>query len=157
MLFRSQSTAPATLKYPTVKPVGDKQQSRYDVLSTRKIFPTRYPDFASLIQLGIRTEWKLKLAKVGWQDLDMMDDPSYGILTCEFLSSFTVTDDGLLSFRIANKHHQISKTELATMFGWQLVEQQQLPDAYATPFWLKITGLPSTTTYKAKTDRKSVV
>ncbi|KAK1359209.1 hypothetical protein POM88_043683 [Heracleum sosnowskyi] len=33
------------------------------------------------------------------------------------------------------------------MFGWKLIEQQVLPHNYVTPFWLEITGLPSTTKY----------
>ncbi|KAK1374096.1 hypothetical protein POM88_030289 [Heracleum sosnowskyi] len=43
------------------------------------------------------------------------------------------------------------------MFGWQLVEQHPLPEDYATPFWLKITGLPSTASYKAQSASSSAI
>ncbi|KAK1374332.1 hypothetical protein POM88_030525 [Heracleum sosnowskyi] len=123
----------------------------------------RYPAVKGILQSRLwgkhnaLAELSHKLEKVGWTDLLIMDEPSYSTLTYEFLSSFTVTSEGSLSFRIANQSHVITKAELATMFGWQLVEQHPLPEDYATPCWLKITGLPSTESYKAQSASASAI
>lgn len=71
-------------------------------------------------------------------------------LTYEFLSSFAVINEHTLSFRIANVQHEISKSELADMFEWRLVEQESLPENYATLFWLKITQLSTSESYNTQ-------
>ena len=145
----SETEKPVIVKYPAVKTSGDTQQNLYATLSKRPVFLNKYVDSDATYRLNITKELTYKLAKVGWRGLLLMDEPSYSTLTYEFLSSFTVTTEGLLSFRIANTNHQITKAQLANMFDWELVEPQKLPADYATPFWLKITGLPSTTRYIA--------
>lgn len=79
-----------------------------------------------------------------------MNEPSYGTLTCEFLSSFTISSEGLLYFRITNKNYDITKTHLANMFDWQIAAQQPLPENYVTSFWLKIIRFPITQRYIAQ-------
>ncbi|KAK1374333.1 hypothetical protein POM88_030526 [Heracleum sosnowskyi] len=153
----SRASTVVSQRYPAVKTVGETQRSRYAKLSKRPVFPNKYVNDYAIGQLEIVAELSHKLEKVGWTDLLIMDEPSYSTLTYEFLSSFTVTSEGSLSFRIANQSHVITKAELATMFGWQLVEQHPLPEDYATPFWLKITGLPSTESYKAQSASASAI
>ena len=111
------------------------------------MLPNKYVDIDATYRLNINKEFAHKLAKVGWRGLLLMDEPSYSTLTYEFLSSFTMTTEGPLSFRIANKNHQITKAQLANMFDWQLVEPQQPPPDYANPFWRKIIGMPTTSRY----------
>ena len=106
--------------------------------------PNKYVESILLADLDIEEDLHYRLAQVVWSDLIDMNEPSYATLTYEFLSSFTITSEGLLSFRIANQYHQIMKEKLAIMFNWKLVEQQQLLEKFATPFWLKITCLPTT-------------
>ncbi|KAK1371259.1 hypothetical protein POM88_037351 [Heracleum sosnowskyi] len=153
----SKASTVVSQRYPAVKTVGETQRSRYANLSKRPVFPNKYVSDYAIGQLEIVAELRHKLEKVRWTDLLIMDEPSYATLTYEFLSSFTVTSEGSLSFRIANQSHVITKAELATMFGWQLVEQHPLPEDYATPFWLKITGLPSTESYKAQSASASSI
>ncbi|KAK1380778.1 hypothetical protein POM88_027522 [Heracleum sosnowskyi] len=138
---------PAIQKFPIVKYVGDNQWKLYTILSKRPVFPNKYVDTFSLDLLDCQEEFTHKLAQIGWNDLFNMDEPPFSNLTYEFLSSLTVMDDSTLSFRIANIQHEVTKSSLAKMFDWQLIEQQAPPKNYATPFWLKITGLPSTETY----------
>lgn len=114
-------------------------------------------DPLSLWSLGIHEELSDKLEKIGWSDLMVMDEPSYETLTLEFLSSFEVSKEGTLSFRIGNVRHEISKCRLAGMFGWEIVEQQVLSKDYATPFWLRVTGLPRTEKYKARSTSSEMI
>ena len=155
--LRVDSIQPTIIRYPAVKFSGESQRSLYTTLSQRPVFPNKYTDMDAIDLLGIIPELKHKLAKVGWSDLLKMDDPSYATLTREFLSSFMVTEDGLLSFRIANQNHQITKDTLASMFGWKLIDTQPLPSDFATPFWLRITGLPATERYVAQNSATSKI
>ncbi|KAK1366339.1 hypothetical protein POM88_041900 [Heracleum sosnowskyi] len=139
--------APAIQKFPIVKYVGDNQRKLYTILSKRSVFPNKYVDTFSLDLLDCHEEFAHKLVQIGWHDLLNMDEPAFSNLTYEFPSSLTVMHDTTLSFRIANVQHEVTKSSLAKMFDWQLIEQQAPPKNYATPFWLKITGLPSTETY----------
>ena len=107
--LRVDSIQPTVIKYPAAKLSGESQWSLYTTLSQRPVFSNKYADMRALDLLGIIPEWKHKLAKVGWSDLLKMDEPSYATLTREFLRVFVVTEDGLLSFRIANLNHQIRK------------------------------------------------
>ncbi|KAK1402937.1 hypothetical protein POM88_002542 [Heracleum sosnowskyi] len=118
----SKASTVVSQRYPTVKTTGETQLSRYAKLSKRPVFPNKYVNDYAIGQLEIVAELSHKLEKVGWTDLLIMDEPSYSTLTYEFLSSFTVTSEGSLSFRLANQSHVITKAELDTMFGWQLVE-----------------------------------
>ncbi|WOG92634.1 hypothetical protein DCAR_0311908 [Daucus carota subsp. sativus] len=112
--------------------------------------PSRAHLFSSSLQQRSRSfdvlecedQFEDKLPKIGWTDLGEMSEPSYATLTYEFLSSLTVSSNGTLSFKIANVQHEVTEAQLATMFGWELIEQQAPPENYATPFWLKITRLP---------------
>ncbi|KAK1365126.1 hypothetical protein POM88_040687 [Heracleum sosnowskyi] len=134
-------------KFPTVKPIGETQQTLYRELSKRKVLPNKYVDLSVLELLKVKDDFLEGLEDMGWSGLINMDEPSYAPLTYEFLSSFNVTDHNTLSFRIANVSHEITKAELADMFGWKLIEQQPLPENYATPFWLKLTRLPNDESY----------
>ncbi|KAK1383485.1 hypothetical protein POM88_021220 [Heracleum sosnowskyi] len=152
---RSSSPPKKKKKQSSVAPSSVELSSAAPSSKTSTVVSQRYPAVNTVggnttLSLEIVAELSHKLEKVGWTDLFIMDEPSYATLTYEFLSSFTVTSEGSLSFRIGNQSHVITKAELATMFGWQLVEQHPLPEDYATPFWLKITGLPSTESYKAQ-------
>ena len=141
------AAASKTQKYPhTIKFSGAAQQNIYAVLSKRKVLSNKYIDLSALQVLGIQDDLVQALKVTGWSGLMSMDDPSYEKLTYEFLSSFTVNDDAL-SFRIANVQHEITKSALADMFGWQLVESQPLPEGYATPFWQALTRLPKSASY----------
>ncbi|KAK1359639.1 Alpha/beta hydrolase domain-containing protein 17B [Heracleum sosnowskyi] len=53
-----------------------------------------------------------------------------------------ISNEGTLSFRIGNVQNNSSRSTLAGMFDWEIVEQQVLSEDYATPLWLRITGLP---------------
>ncbi|KAK1383894.1 hypothetical protein POM88_021629 [Heracleum sosnowskyi] len=145
-----------TQKYPIVTHTDNKQRDLFVALSKRKMLPNRYVDLSSLSLLKI-TNFQSMLDEIGWSDLMHMDEPSYKTLTCEFLSSFRVIDENTLSFRIANVQHELTKDELADMFGWKLIEQQVLPHNYATPFWLEITGLPSNTKYVPRLAASSAI
>ena len=147
---KSHAAQSKTHRYPAIKFSGPDQQALYDVLSTRKVLPNKYVDSSALEVLGIRDELIKALTDIGWSDLMSMDDPSYAKLTYEFLSSFTVINDDTLSFRIANVQHEITKSALANMFGWQLVKSQQLPEGYATPFWHALTSLPKSASYRSQ-------
>ena len=140
------AAASKTQRYPTIKFSGSAQQNIYAVLSKRKVLSNKYIDLSALEVLGIQDDLVQSLKVIGWSGLMSMDDPSYEKLTYEFLSSFTVNDDAL-SFRIANVQHEITKSALADMFGWQLVEAQPLPEGYATPFWQALTRLPKSASY----------
>lgn len=76
-----------------------------------------------------------------------MNEPTFALLTCEFLSLFIMVNNQIMSFRIANRHHELTKFELTDMFGWKLVEQPVIPKNFATPFWQKITMLLRPTKY----------
>ena len=154
---KSHATQSKTHRYPTIKFSGPDQQALYDVLSTRMALPYKYVDSSTLEVLGINDELIKALQDIGWGDLMSMDDPSYAKLTYEFLSSFTVITDDTLSFRIANVQHEITKSALADMFGWQLVESQQLPEGYATPFWHALTSLPKSASYKSQSASASEI
>ena len=134
-------------KYPTIKHAGDTQRDLYSSLSKLEVLPNKYVNVPALMFLGCEDQFEDKLPKIGWTDLGKMSEPSYATLTYEFLSSLTVSSNGTLSFRIANVQHEVKKAQLDIMFGWELIEQQTHPENYATPFWLKITKLPSSESY----------
>ena len=134
-------------KYPTIKHAGDTQRDLYSSLSKLEVLPNKYVNVPALMFLGCEDQFEDKLPKIGWTDLGEMSEPSYVTLTYEFLSSLTVSSNGTLSFRIANVQHEVKKAQLDIMFGWELIEQQTHPENYATPFWLKITKLPSSESY----------
>ncbi|KAK1378574.1 hypothetical protein POM88_025318 [Heracleum sosnowskyi] len=117
---RSDTSISGIQKYPIVKPLGETQQTLYKESSKRKVLPNKYVDLSVLELLEVKDDFLEGLEDMGWSGLINMDEPSYAPLTYEFLSSFNVTDHNTLSFRIANVSHEITKAELADMFGWKL-------------------------------------
>ncbi|KAK1359674.1 hypothetical protein POM88_044148 [Heracleum sosnowskyi] len=126
-LAKKQKRTPHTIgsssqKFPTIKPIGETQQTLYKELSKRKVLPNKYVDLSVLELLEVKDDFLEGLEDMGWSGLINMDEPSYAPLTYKFLSSFNVTDHNTLSFRIANVSHEITKAELADMFRWKLIE-----------------------------------
>lgn len=67
---------------------NEAQRSRYEVLATRTISPTRYHDFPNLIALGLYDSVKYMFNQLSWDCLSFHKHPTYKNLTLEFLSSY---------------------------------------------------------------------
>ena len=68
--------------------------------------PNRYVSATTLIEIGLLYEINLYVNRMGWNDFIIMQNPSYAIPTCEFLSSFNFNDHTLmLTFIWENEIH----------------------------------------------------
>ena len=85
---------------------GD-QWRHYAILGERTISPTCYPDFPSLVYLGLAESVRFMFDQISWERFLIVKHPTYKNLTLEFLSSFNFQpnlgaglDRGLATFRI---------------------------------------------------------
>lgn len=64
------------------------QRRCYEILAERSISPTRYPDFPSLVYLGLYDSVKYMFNQLSWDHLFVRKHLTCKNLTLEFLSSY---------------------------------------------------------------------
>ncbi|KAI5413961.1 hypothetical protein KIW84_058203 [Lathyrus oleraceus] len=102
---------------------GENQRSRYHKLFKRDILAMRYPDDASLHDLGLFDNVHWMLNNLGMSHLFSLTTHTYIRLTYEFLSSFRYTapiggscTTGTAHFRMFSRNYDISQDQMANLF-----------------------------------------
>ncbi|KAI5420284.1 hypothetical protein KIW84_044174 [Lathyrus oleraceus] len=122
---------------------NEAQRSRYEVLATRTISPTRYLDFPSLIALGLSDSVKYMFNQLIWNRLSFHKHPTYKNLTLEFLSSYRYKPNvgidrvqGFATFRLFRKEYRLTQNELVGLLAFQCDPQAytELPTVAAQTF-----------------------
>jgi len=103
----SSSTAPSTAKgnknaYPVILLTStrglhfanDEQQTKYEILTTRKISEQKFFHVESLRNLGLLDDMMNLIYNLGWAKYIGMQCTSYDRLMLEFLSSWNVNWEG---------------------------------------------------------------
>lgn len=94
-----------------------EHKNKFQNIMSRKIVPNRYLSATSLIEVGLLEDINLYINRMGWNNFILMQNPSYAIPTCEFLSSFEFNDLSLmLNFRLGNEEHSLGLFELNDVF-----------------------------------------
>lgn len=90
----------------------EAQRRLYAVLVARTTSPTRYPDFPSLIALGLCDSVIYMFNKLSWDHLSVHKHPTYKNLRLEFLSSYRYNPSvginrtqGFATFRLFGKEY----------------------------------------------------
>lgn len=104
---------------------SESQRRFYEVLATRTISPTRYPDFPSLRVLGLSDSVKYMFNQLSWDHLSFHKHPTYKILTLEFLSSYRYNPNvgidyvhGFATFRLFGKEYRLTHNEFAKLLAF---------------------------------------
>ena len=104
--------------------VGENQRSRYHKLFKRNVIATRYPDNATLCDLGLIDNISWMLSNLGMSYFCSLTSCTYIRLTYEFLSSFRyVTPVGgsrtiyTIYFRMFNRDYTFSQDHMTNIFS----------------------------------------
>lgn len=115
----SRRASTGTTSQPPPQPPADgiihfdrtsDQEDRFNKLSERTLTGTRFIDLDFLDHYGLLEDVRYLLGRIGWLEFIKFSGSTYGPITLEFLSSFSVTggENAFVSFRIFN--HRIVKT-----------------------------------------------
>ena len=117
-----------------------EHRNKFQKMMGRKIVSNRYLHATSLIEIGLLEDINMYVHRMGWNEFILMQNPSYAIPTCEFLSSFEFNDRSLmLNFRLGNEEHALGLFELNDVFHFP--KNQDANVAYDRhEFWREITG-----------------
>jgi len=132
------------------------QRKRYNILVSKPISTSRYPDGDTMIRLGIRDNVVRLLDTLGWTKM-LRPMRGYENFTYEFLSSLAFTKDRSnsdnpdhkFSFRLLNNDYEMSIESFCETMGFSNVgfihdswDQNLKPVNYdPVAFWTRITGL----------------
>ena len=125
---------------PNIQFGHERQKNKFNKLMSRPFVPMKYISASSLERAGLLDNVNMYVNRMGWEAFVMMQQPTYVIPTCEFLSSFHFDEsEAILSFRLGNQDHSIGLFELNEVFHFPKDQEANI-EYDRDEFWGEITG-----------------
>lgn len=133
------------------------QRQRYTRLARRQIVPTKFMDAEVLDTLGMRGDFDWFLPDMGWTVFMNAHEQTYARLTLEFLTSVDADrpeelqegQEGRISFRLGNAEHNLSFSELRSIFGLPSDGMRHTPayDQFSIIHWWDAITVPDSPSF----------